>query len=182
MKVLENAIDTLGEQLKRAKDNHLLKQSSDIILTYDNVLGYKGDNSMIDVDAFAMTKGKTITLNKFMYDDTSYLKSEYESAVKESLFPKGTTYKNVVIHEFGHIIDRNNPEIRQDILYVLQQKARNANLELDEIIEENISTYAAIRNNNSANFTELVSEMNNAYNGTNPNFVKDLIYKAGVKL
>lgn len=88
----------------------------------------------------------------------------------------------MVIHEFGHIIDRNNPEIRQDILYVLQQKARNANLELDEIIEENISTYAAIRNNNSANFTELVSEMNNAYNGTNPNFVKDLIYKAGVKL
>ncbi|MDD7330071.1 MAG: hypothetical protein PUG52_03405 [Absicoccus porci] len=87
-----------------------------------------------------------------------------------------------MIHEFGHIIDRNNPEIRQDILYVLQQKARNANLELDEIIEENISTYAAIRNNNSANFTELVSEMNNAYNGTNPNFVKDLIYKAGVKL
>lgn len=182
VKVLENAIDTLGEQLKRAKDNHLLKQSSDIILTYDNVLGYKGDNSMIDVDAFAMTKGKTITLNKFMYDDTSYLKSEYESAVKENYFPQGTTYENVVIHEFGHIIDRNNPKIRQDILHVLQQKARNANLELDEIIEENISTYAAIRNNNSANFTELVSEMNNAYNGTNPNFVKDLIYKAGVKL
>lgn len=182
VKVLENVIDTLGNQLKRAKDNRLLKQSDDVILKYDNVLGYKGDNSMIDVDAFAMTKGKTITLNKFMYDDSDYLKSEYESAAKENYFPQGTTYDNVVIHEFGHIIDRNNPKIRQNILSILRQEAKDANLELDEIIEENISTYAAIRNNNSANFTELVSEMNNAYNGTNPNFVKDLIYKAGVKL
>lgn len=182
VKVLENVIDTLGDQLKRAKNNHLLKQSSNIILTYDNVLGYEGDNSMIDVDAFAMTKGKTIILNKFMYDDSDYLKSEYESAVKENYFPQGTTYDNVVIHEFGHIIDRNNPKIRQNILSILLQEAKDANLKVDKLIEKNISKYAAINIDGIKTFIELISEINNAYNGTNPNFVKHIIDEAGVKL
>ena len=182
VKVLENVIDTLGDQLKRAKNNHLLKQSSDIILTYDNVLGYEGDSSKIDVEAFAMTKGKTITLNKFMYDDSDYLKSEYESAVKENYFPQGTTYDNVVIHEFGHIIDRNNPKIRQNILSILRQEAKDANLKVDKLIEKNISKYAAINSDGIKTFIELISEINNAYNGTNPNFVKHIIDEAGVKL
>ena len=182
VKVLENVIDTLGDQLKRAKNNHLLKQSSDIILTYDNVLGYEGDSSKIDVEAFAMTKGKTITLNKFMYDDSDYLKSEYESAVKENYFPQGTTYDNVVIHEFGHIIDRNNPKIRQNILSILRQEAKDANLKVDKLIEKNISKYAAINSDGIKTFIELISEINNAYNGTNPNFAKHIIDEAGVKL
>lgn len=182
VKVLENVIDTLGDQLKRAKNNHLLKQSSNIILTYDNVLGYEGDNSMIDVDAFAMTKGKTIILNKFMYDDSDYLKSEYESAVQDNSFPKGTTYENVVIHEFGHIIDRNNPKIRQDILHVLQQDASNVNMALEKWILENISDYATSYSEIDNQFLELVPEANNAHNGTESEYVDDILKRAGVKL
>lgn len=182
VKVLENVIDTLGNQLKRAKDNRLLKRSDDVILKYDNVLGYEGDNSMIDVDAFAMTKGKTIILNKFMYDDSDYLKSEYESAVQDNSFPKGTTYENVVIHEFGHIIDRNNPKIRQDILHVLQQDASNVNMALEKWILENISDYATSYSEIDNQFSELVPEANNAHNGTESEYVDDILKRAGVKL
>lgn len=182
VKVLENVIDTLGDQLKRAKNNHLLKQSSDIILTYDNVLGYEGDNSKVDVNAFAMTKGKTITLNKYMYDDSNHLKLEYENAVQDNLFPKGTTYKNVVIHEFGHIIDRKNPKIRQDILHVLQQDANDSNMTLEEWILKIISYYATSYSEIDNQFSELVPEVSNAHNGSEAEHVDDLLKKAGVKL
>lgn len=182
VKVLENVIDTLGDQLKRAKNNHLLKQSSDIILTYDNVLGYEGDNSKVDVNAIAMTKGKTITLNKYMYDDSNHLKLEYENAVQDNLFPKGTTYKNVVIHEFGHIIDRKNPKIRQDILHVLQQDANDSNMTLEEWILKIISYYATSYSEIDNQFSELVPEVSNAHNGAESEHVDDLLKKAGVKL
>lgn len=87
-----------------------------------------------------------------------------------------------MIHEFGHIIDRNNPKIRQDILHVLQQDVNDSNITLKEWIIKNISYYAAtyfvLNNQNS----ELVPEVNNAHNGTISEYVDGVLEKAGVKL
>ncbi len=49
-----------------------------IILKYRTLVD---DSGKVDTETFAMTKGKTITLNKFMYDDSFYLSEEYKSSV-----------------------------------------------------------------------------------------------------
>ncbi|MDD6788892.1 MAG: hypothetical protein PUE04_02165 [Lachnospira sp.] len=152
-------VDELGKQISRAKANHLFRKDDDVILNYDNVLGYRGDDSKIDVDAFAMTKGKTITLNKFMYDDSKHLKFEYESAVKAHFFPQGTTYRNVVVHEFGHIIDHKHPEYKARIFTILNQDAINDNVEVEEWIRTRISDYATDDSVFSGQYKELVPEV-----------------------
>ena len=62
--VLKEIIDELAKQ--QSSPLYTKSGAKNAILRYDNVLGYNGDNSMIDVGAFAQTDGKTITLNKFM--------------------------------------------------------------------------------------------------------------------
>ena len=178
--VLENVVDELGKQIGRAKANHLFRKDDDVILNYDNVLGYEGDDSKIDVGAFAMTKGKTITLNKFMYDDSDYLKSEYESAVKSHLFPQGTTYKNVVIHEFGHIIDRKHPEYKMRLLAILRKSAKNGNIKPQIMIRDKISGYASNLSEMDSDYPELLAEIYNAHNGMQPEYVNTLLRKAGI--
>ncbi|MDD6788895.1 MAG: hypothetical protein PUE04_02180 [Lachnospira sp.] len=179
--VLENVVVELGKQISRAKANHLFRKDDDVILNYDNVLGYRGDDSKIDVGVFAITKGKTITLNKFIYDDSDYLKSEYESAVKSHLFPQGTTYKNVVIHEFGYIINNRNPEIQGKIMNVSREESKNDKLNLEELIEKNVSCYASYSSLNGE-YLELLPEIINAHNGGMPEYVNLLLKKAGVEL
>lgn len=88
----------------------------------------------------------------------------------------------MAIHEFGHIIDRNNPKIRQDILHVLQQDASNINMALEKWILENISDYATSYSEIDNQFSELVPEANNAHNGTESEYVDDILKRAGVKL
>lgn len=50
-------------------------------------------------------KTKAISLNRQLFDDTPLLKSEYEKLVQSGHFPRGTDYKSVIIHEFGHQYD-----------------------------------------------------------------------------
>lgn len=50
-------------------------------------------------------KTKAISLNRQLFDDTPLLKSEYEKLVRSGHFPKGTDYKSVIAHEFGHQYD-----------------------------------------------------------------------------
>ena len=49
---------------------------------------YITDGGNIDSETFACTKGHTITLNKFLYDDTEYLKTQYAKAVSEGVFAR----------------------------------------------------------------------------------------------
>lgn len=57
-----------------------------------------------DTDTFGQydPKTKAISLNRQLFDDTPLLKSEYEKLVQSGHFPKGTDYKSVIAHEFGH--------------------------------------------------------------------------------
>ena len=60
-----------------------------------------------DTDTFGQydPKTKAISLNRQLFDDTPLLKSEYEKLVQSGHFPKGTDYKSVIAHEFGHQYD-----------------------------------------------------------------------------
>ena len=181
--VLDEILDRINSNMKEAKRAGLLKQDDDIILIYDNVLGYKGDRSAIDIGAFALTKGKTITLNKFMFDSTKTLIDEYEDALMHELFPRGTSFKNVVDHEFGHILDKHNSFLRKRILAILKENADNDKISLEEYVSKRISMYAAaVDRNGNYTYGELISELYNMLKGTEPDFARELFRKAGVLL
>ena len=163
-KILNEIID----EVVKEKNEHGIKK---IILEYDNVLGFEGDLSKIDIGAFAETKGNTIRLNKYMFDDSNYLMSAYNEAVENRLFAKGTSYINVADHEIGHIISKKNPNLYNDVLRELQIKANNDNMSLEECIRNNISSYAGTLNKNDL-FGELIPELNSMKNGSEGEFAR----------
>ena len=169
--ILENAHKS-KERMKL-----LTGKDSDIIIKYDNVLDYNGDKSKIDIEAFAVTRGRTITFNKFMYDDTEYMKKQYNELEKQGFFVKGTSYRNVVDHEIGHIINRMNPSIYSKIINIVEKEANSKNI---QYIQENISIYASIDTNDGI-FNELIAEINAALSENNK-YVYDLCRKAGVNI
>lgn len=180
VKVLNEVLD----QIERTRGLNLKK--SEIILNYDNVLGYletKGgkdyiNRAVIDVDAFAETKGKVITLNKFMYDDSAFLKSQYDEAVKDNVFASGTTYINVIDHEIGHQYLRNNKALEQNVVDEVSRLAYNEGVEVKDYITANVSIYAGAQKDGGA-FSELVPELNAQLNGSNPAFAEAVFTKVG---
>ena len=181
--VLHDVLEHIDINMKEAKEAGLLKKDDDIILVYDNVLGYKDNRSVVDIEGFAQTKGKIITLNKYMYDDTKNLKDQYEEAVNCGVFAKGTTYKNVIDHELGHIIDKKNRNLRIKILGVLKKEASDVNISLDEYIVSHISSYAIATNENGEKlYDELISELYSMKNGEESSFALKLLERVGVQL
>ena len=179
-KVINDILDQIENLTNEAKRAGLMKQNASIILIYDNVLGYEGKKGVIDVGAFANTKGNTIILNKFMFDDTEFLIKEYDNAVDKRFFAKGTKYTNIVDHEFGHIIDKKGI-IRDKLIKILKNEADNAKIPLDEYIKKNISIYSSFTNI-SGTYNELFPELNSMRKGENREFALEIFRKAGVKL
>ena len=174
--ILKDIIDEIEKQ----QNSPLYKKAKakKLILCYDNVLGYNDDLSKIDVGAFAITKGRTITLNKFMFDDSSFLKAEYLEAAERNLFVKGTSYINIVDHESGHIIEKELPKLRKKVIAILEKEASKQNISVDQYIIENVSLYAADLND-SGELHELISELNSLLTiGNNSNIIK-LLRKEG---
>lgn len=172
--------EIIEETAKQQNSSLFRKMNADKpILCYENVLGFYGDFSKIDVGAFASTKGKTITLNKFMFDDSKYLKAEYKSSAEQGMFVKGTSYINIIDHEAGHIIEKYNPKIRRKVISVLEKEAMHENIDLAQYIVNNISLYAADLNS-KGEYHELVAEINSLLTiGNNSNIIK-LLEKEGV--
>ncbi len=148
-------------------------------LYYDYVLGYDGDKSKIDIDAFAETTGRSITLNKFMFDDSNHLKKEYSAAAKKGFFVKGTNYKHIIAHEIGHIINKNSKYLNFKIISVAEKVAREQSLTLDDFIKKHISEYAADKNIDG-NYCELVSEINSLLKYNENNAIIKLLKDEGV--
>ena len=133
-----------------------------VILKYDNVLGFSRDgkhidNSIIDIDAFAETKGNTITLNKFMYDATGFMKNAYLDSVKKSKFVKGSTYLNVIDHEVMHLKSKRKEAKRIVKKFIENNDKKGYNIK--KRIKRKVSKYAAITNLKNE-FVELASELN----------------------
>lgn len=148
-----------------------LSGSGKIILKYDYI---KTDSGEVDVGAFAMTKGRTITFNRFIYDDSDYLSSEYSGAVQTGLFAKGTTYLNVPDHECGHIFARYDKRYISSLRRSCEQRADLAKMTYEEFVKSNISLYALFNN-------ELPAEINAMKNGSSSDLALCLLKEAGLK-
>lgn len=133
----------LDDVLKHIQNNQpiLTKFSGDdkIILKYSNVLD---DSGRVDTGAFALTKGRTVTLNKFMYDDTDYLIKEYSDMVKTGHFVKGTDYRNIVDHEIGHVFAHINKAYLPKLRITVKKYAESSGVSVGDYIKTRISKYA----------------------------------------
>lgn len=47
---------------------------------------------------------RRITLSPFFYNDLDFMKKKYESDLLDNFHPKGTTYRAIIPHEFGHAV------------------------------------------------------------------------------
>ncbi len=164
----------LYEALEHIKNNQPLLTkvtgNDKIILRYAYVLD---DAGRIDTGAYAMTQGRTITLNKFMYDDTDFLIKEYDEDVKTRHFTKGTDYKNIVDHEIGHVFTYKNKKLNQKINDICERRANALGLTKSEYLITYISKY-------SDDYVEIISETNAMYNGQNREFAKALLMEVGL--
>ena len=177
LKILKEMIEEVSTQQesKLFVDSNARKPA----LYYDYVLGYDGDRSKVDVDAFAETSGRTITLNKFMFDDSKYLVKKYSDAVKENLFVKGTNYKNIIAHEVGHIINKSDKSLYIRVVASLEEIANKQNIPFNEFIQKNISIYATFQKTRN-NFGELISELNSLLQNNPNNDIIKLLKEKGV--
>lgn len=141
----------LYEVLEEAERQMYNQNIGKMILKYDNIL----DGGNIDTNAFAMTKGVTVTLNKFMYDDSYFLAAAYKEAAQAGILVRGTTYKNVITHELGHIKD-SGAKISRRIKRILEEI--NPEGGVDAFISEHISEYAS-QMNGLYQYTELYPEV-----------------------
>ena len=171
--VLNDVINQVAKQL----ESGLFKSSKGgkIILMYDNIT----DGRVIDVSTFAKTNGRTVTLNKFMFDDGTYLAKEYAEAVAKGLFPKGTDYRCIIAHEAGHIIDKYTRGLRKKVVSVIETEARRQGITTDKYIRQNVSEYGASLDKDWE-LHELIPELNSMLNSGKEYGIIELLRKAGV--
>ncbi|KHD34415.1 hypothetical protein NL50_17185 [Clostridium acetobutylicum] len=110
-----------------------------------------------NTEDFALTKGKSIILNKSVYDDTEYIKSEYSKYADKGWFVKGTDYRSVIYHESGHVLNKNKSLLRK-ITALINSKAKDEGITSDEYVLKYISNYALAKDW-SENYSELLSEV-----------------------
>ena len=102
----------------------------------------QSNENLNDIKTYAKTAGKTITLNKEIFDDIAYLKRDYQIYADKGFFVKGTDYRSIIYHEIGHVLNKQNPKLLGDMQKIIQQKAETAGMKTDEYIESYISEYA----------------------------------------
>lgn len=167
-------VDVLDDALERIKTNRdemqkYLKDDT-VLLKYDDI---KDDNGAIDIETFAMVNGHTITINKFMYDDTKYLKRQYADSVTRGMFTEGTDYRNIIDHEMGHIFNYENPRIIKKLRKSIRVKAANSSISYEEFVGMRISTQALYKD-------EIIAELNAMRKGTNSDMAMS-IWKEATK-
>ena len=122
--------------------------------------------SLLDLndEDYASTVGHVIFVNRKVMRDKKLFASDYKKRMTKNWFPKGTNYKNVVYHEFGHVLDNIygiNP---------LQIFEKLTGVETDEkeaitvFLAKNLSKYAAKFSDGG----EITSEVINMLHGSKP--------------
>ena len=93
-----------------------------------------------DSDAFAVTKDHVITINGMYYDNSVNLQKEYSEKEREHHFVNGTSYKDIIFHELGHIVAniyRINPlQVLKDVTGL------NSNTKLMRYALQHLSNYS----------------------------------------
>ena len=166
------------------EDIQFIKQQFPTLNNIKNGLLLKYEN-LNDIKTYAKTAGKTITLNKEIFDDIDYLKRDYKSEANDGFFVKGTDYRSIIYHEIGHVLNKQNPKLLGDMQKIIQQKAETAGMKTDEYIEKNISKYAK-KLDHQLRFTELLPEALSAcYNcniQTTTDLMKEILTELGFEV
>ncbi len=145
----EKVLDELVQDLASIKNDILPKTKvKDIVLKYEDLK---------NTDDFAVTRGKTIVLNKRIYDDSAFLAKKYSEAVDEKLFVKGTDYRVIPFHEVGHVISKRQPNIVRLTEKEVLKFAMDDRMNLNQFVSTHISNYALVYYKNSK--VELLPEL-----------------------
>ena len=158
-------LDEALEHLQNGK-NLLTQRGKDdtILLQYHDILDQSG---RIDPDTFAMVNGRTITLNRFMYDDTEHLKREYAELVRLGHFTRGTDYRNVIDHEMGHVLAKRDKSLLANLRAAISAMAEDHSMSETDFVRAYVSKYANYEN-------ELLAELYAKYRGNDPGIAAEL--------
>ena len=147
-------------QLVREIINDMGKISS----SYPNIkdLTLSLSNFMND-DDFAETTGHIITINANAFRKKESLISEYDKLVKSGWFTEGTSYRAIIKHEMGHVIDNAYKIDSNDI--AMRLLGVNTKFDLYKKLPEQLSEYAAGFIDGSEIISEVFAEV---YDSKNP--------------
>ena len=120
-------------------------------------------NDSLDAEDFAVTtKIRNVNLNANAYRDLEKLKTEYQKAVDEGWFVKGTDYRAIIHHEFGHIVAKT---YNIDSLKIACEITGMSPKRTIQFVQENISEYAG----SFPDGKEIISEVFADMTTNNPN-------------
>ncbi len=114
-------------------------------------------------DDFAETMGHIITINANAFRSKESLISEYNKLVSDGWFTSGTSYRAIIKHEMGHVIDNtyrfNSNNIAKEILQT------DTKLDLYKRLPIELSEYAAGFDDGGEIISEVFAEV---YDSKNP--------------
>jgi len=88
---------------------------------------------------FAVTNGKIINLNANAYRDINLLQKEYNKLVEDGWFVKGTDYRAIIHHEFGHVV---SDAYKIDSMKIACDITGKNRIEILTYLQENLSEYS----------------------------------------
>ena len=133
-------------------------------------------NENLDAEDFAVTtKIRNVNLNANAYRDLEKLKIEYQKAVDEGWFVKGTDYRAIIHHEFGHIVAN---AYKIDSLKIACEITGMSPKRAIQFVQENISEYAG----SFPNGKEIISEVFADMTTSNPHDFSKKFYSKIVEL
>ena len=106
----------------------------------------------MDAEDFAITHGRTITLNGNAFRDVRILQEEYQELVDDGWFVKGTDWRAIIHHEFGHVVA---DVCKIDPLKVACEVTGLNEKRILQFVIENLSEYAGKFSDGS----EIISEV-----------------------
>lgn len=131
---------------------------------FDEHLTLAFSETMLD-DDFAYTNKHLICFNAKAFRSKAALEREYAEAVDKGWFPKGTTYKNIIVHEYGHVLNNMHKVGRKRIVEILYSiSGAKGEKELSKFLIQNLSEYSA----SNSKWGEVLSEALNSANGSQP--------------
>lgn len=106
--------------------------------------------------AVAITRGRIITLNANAYRDVGILQGEYQELVNEGWFVKGTDYRAIIHHEFGHVVAN---VYKLDPLKIACEVTGLTEKEVIVYVENRLSHYAGAFNDGREIISEVFSDL-----------------------
>ena len=143
--VVHEIIETLGTLIKKfpavSDSRHKLELEMSILLNAQD---------------YAETVGRKIKLNAAAYRDVNLLTKEYQKDVADGWFVKGTTWRSIIHHEFGHVVSNMYKLKPLKIACEITELKSNATL---DYITDNLSLYAGKFSNGQEIIAEVFADI-----------------------